>query len=101
MYWNLTDKERLVKSLELAASNHMLFKDFLSDIMTEKEILTCEIRLKAMCLLYDGASYSQIRNITGFSTATIARLSKIAFNRKSSFRKIIEEFKKISKPYFD
>ena len=100
MYWNITDKERLITAFTMA-DKHDLVKRFLYDILTEKEIRECEIRLKAMCLLHDLATYTQIQSITGLAPATIARLSKKVNNRKSGFVEIIEKFKKIGPAYSD
>lgn len=100
MYWNLTDKQRFTTAFILA-NKPALIQDFLSDILTEKEIDLCSNRLKAMCLLHDGASYKEIENITGLSSATISRLSKIVNSKNSGFNKIIKRFKEFGEPYFD
>lgn len=59
MYWNISDKQRLLIAFTLA-NNPKLLEKFLADILTEKEIRDCEIRLKALCLIHDGASHAQI-----------------------------------------
>lgn len=101
MYWNITDKERLAESFKLASEDTKLFEEFLSEILTKKEIEQLMKRLKAMCLLHDIASYSQIIKTTSLSSATIARLSKIVADRESGFRKIIKKFEKSGQAYFE
>lgn len=100
MYWNITDKERLVIAFTLAENPEVMEK-FLHDLLTENEIKTCETRLRAMCMLKDLASYRQIEKMTGLSSATIARLAKKVDAREGGFQKIIKKFKKQGKPYFD
>ena len=97
MYWNLTDKERFFESIKLSSDNSELLEKFLGDLLTKQEIDQLIKRLKAMCLLKDLVSYSKIRNLTGLSPNTIARLSKLVANKESGFREIIEKFKKQGK----
>lgn len=100
MYWNLQDKERLIEAIELAKTNKIL-ENFLKDLLTEKEMATCIKRLKAACLIRDGAPYKQIENITGLSSTTIARISKILANKEGGFYKILHEFTSKNPSYFD
>ena len=100
MYWNITDKERLITAFTLA-DNHNLVEKFLADLFTEKELETCVTRLKGMCLLHDGASYKQIEKMTRLSSATIARLAKRVADRDGGFQDIIRRFKKSGRAYFD
>lgn len=100
MYWNITDKERFLQAFELA-NNRKLLENFLFDLFTEKEMQQCIIRLKAACLLYDGASYEQIRLVTKLSPATIARISKRFKNKECGFSKIISKFASKGPAYLD
>ncbi|MDP3962772.1 MAG: Trp family transcriptional regulator [bacterium] len=91
MYWNITDKERLYQAFELA-NNRKLLENFLSDILTEKEMEQCIKRLKAACLIHDCASYTQIHLMTKLSPSTIARLSKRFNKQDCGFSQIIKKF---------
>jgi uncharacterized protein YerC len=103
MYWNITDKERLLQAFEIASSNRKMLEAFLSDILTEKEIEQNSNRLKVACMLYEGTSYKRIRNSSHLSPSTIARLSKKLDNKDSGFSKIIKKFvsKGKGRSYFD
>jgi uncharacterized protein YerC len=103
MYWNISDKERLLEAFELAATNRKLLESFLADLFTEKEMEQSVQRLRVICLLYDGTPYTHINKWTKLSSATIARLSKKLDNQESGFAKIIEKFlsKGKGRAYFD
>ena len=101
MYWNLTEKERLVTAFTLAASDKELMENFLNDLLTEKELKELIMRLHIMCLLKDCASYKKISEYTGASPSTIARLAKKVDKRKSGFQEIIRKFEKLGKAYSD
>lgn len=102
MYWNLNDEERLYHAFELANSRQLLI-DLLYDLLTENELEQCKLRLKAACLLHDGASYTQITKATKLSPTVIARITKQLDEKDSGFSKIIEKFlsKGRGKSYFD
>lgn len=101
MYWNLDDKDRLFTAFELA-DHPKLMREFLNNFLTKKEIEFFALRLKAMCMIKDCATYEQIRLMTGLSPTTIARLSKIMADRDCGTQKIIKKFtRKNKKPYFD
>ncbi len=99
MYWNYTDKERLLHALQLADKPGLLL-GFLSEILTPKELKACIMRLKALCLLNDGLSYSQIQKATGLSSRTIARISR-EYTKNGSSQKILRKFKNEGKTYTD
>lgn len=101
MYWNTTDNDRLITALRIA-DKHGLCKDFLAELLTKEELETCVTRLKAMCMLYDGATYNEVRDLLGLSPATISKLAKIVKGNKSSFRKVLKKFEDMGNPaYFD
>jgi uncharacterized protein YerC len=91
MYWNLDDKERLYQAFELADSRDLLI-NLLQDLLTEKEIEQCVLRLKVACLIHDGASYTEIMRIAKISPATIARLSRQLQEKGSGLLQIIKKF---------
>ncbi len=90
MYWNITDEERFFQALEFATDKRELLRNFLSDVLTEKETEQCIHRLKTACLIHDGATYQQIRSITKLSPSTIALISKKLANKEGGFREIIK-----------
>lgn len=101
MYWNITDKNRLIVALGIA-DKQGLYKDFLAELLTKEELEACVTRLKAMCMLYDGATYIQVRDLLGLSPSTISRLAKVVKNNKSGFLKIMRKFEDMGNPeYFD
>ncbi len=102
MYWNIDDKERLYRAFELATDRRLLV-NLLYDLLTDKELEQCIIRLKTACLLNDGASYTEIAKITKLSPTVIARLSKQLQEEDSGFLQILEKFlsKGRGEAYFD
>ena len=100
MYWNLTDKDRLIKAFTFA-DNPKLMGKFLAEILSEKDIKKCEMKLNAMCMLHDLATYKSVEQFTRLSPTTVSRLSKVVNNRESGFREIIKKFKKQGPAYFD
>lgn len=73
--WSSESSQKLLEAIiNLSASPKL--SDFLSDVLTEKEILEISARFKAATLLREGASYETIRTETKLSTRTIARISQ-------------------------
>jgi uncharacterized protein YerC len=102
MYWNINDEERFYQAFELATNRHLLV-NLLHDLLTEKEIDQCILRLKVACLLHDGASYTEINKIVNIGPSTIARLSKQLKKKDSGLLQIIKKFliKGNGEAYFD
>ena len=100
MYWNISDEERLVQAFMLSQTPEVTRK-FLDDILTPREKETLTRRLKAACLIKEGASYKQIEEITGLSSATIAWIAKKIGNKKGGFRAILRKFTAEHPAYFD
>lgn len=97
MYWNFTDHERLLQAIKLADKPGLL-KNFLAEVFTPKELKACTMRLKALCLLNDGLSYSHIQKATGLSSRTIARIVK-EYNKNGASQKILRKFKDMGPTY--
>jgi len=91
MYWNINDEERLFQAFELA-NNRRLLVDLLHDLLTEKEIEQCILRLRVACLIHDGASYTEIKKIVKIGPSTIARLSRQLQEKDSGLLQIIKKF---------
>ncbi len=103
MYWNLTDKERLLTAFEIAGESKLLEK-FVVDFFTKKEIENFEVRLRTFCMLRDRATYTQISSTTGLSPNTIAKLSKITSYHENGIDPILRKFLKkggSKNAYFD
>lgn len=72
---NWEGKELLIRAF-LFLKNGEEVKQFLIDLMTEKEIGDFYNRLRAAEMLMNGDSYDKVFKETGLSSATIARVSK-------------------------
>ena len=100
MYWNLRDNERLITALYIANTPDLL-RNFLKDLLTEKEIELLSRRLRVACLLHDGAPYSEVRKITGLGYATIAQISKKLADKRGGYNSIIRQMNPHGQRYFD
>jgi len=72
--WKLKTAERLATALTLVDDPETM-RQFLRDVMTEKEIIEVSSRLEAACMLRGGAKYMDIVEKTKLSSRTIARIS--------------------------
>jgi TrpR-related protein YerC/YecD len=75
MNWEMKEMKDLVRAFILLRNEEEV-RLFLRDLMTEGEIVDFSKRLQTASLLSAGASYPVIQKETGFSTTTIARVSK-------------------------
>jgi len=75
MNWKTKEMKDLVRAF-LLLRNEEEVRFFLRDLMTEGEIVDFSKRLQTASLLLAGESYPTIQKATGFSTTTIARVSK-------------------------
>ena len=89
--WNNKKTEDLIKAI-LALDNKNEARNFLRDLMTEREIIEFGNRWKAAQMLNDRASYVEIENKTGLSSRTIARISKWLKGGMGGYRKVIKRF---------
>ena len=64
--------------------------EFLDDVCTIKEVLDISQRLSVALLLAKKASYNDISQETGASTATISRVSKCYEYGSGGYKKVIE-----------
>ena len=62
---------------------------FMSDLLTDTELQTAAMRWRAVRMLSVGISYTKIVKATGMSSATVARLSKLAGLRGGGFKAIL------------
>ena len=87
--WSQGFSEQLCGAL-LACRNTAELKAFLRDLLTEEEIREFSLRFETARLLADEVPYSQIQAITGFSTTTIARVSKWMKQGSGGYKNVIE-----------
>ncbi|MFZ4387690.1 MAG: YerC/YecD family TrpR-related protein [Chthoniobacterales bacterium] len=90
MNWNNNKNNRLVKAvLSLKDPNDV--KNFLRDLMTEKEINEFANRLEVAKMLSENISYTIIEKKTGLSSTTIARVSKWLNSSEGGYRNILNK----------
>lgn len=90
MKWNTTKNKNLIQAF-LSLETEEEAKNFLRDLMTEKEILEFANRLKAAQMLTQKTPYTAIEKETGLSSATVARVSKWLNGRLSGYKNIISK----------
>jgi TrpR-related protein YerC/YecD len=90
MNWELKENKRLIKAI-LALETAEEAKRFLRDLMTEGEIKECAKRLQTAEMLVDKIPYSVIEKETGFSSTTVARVSKWLNGKQGGYRAMINK----------
>lgn len=75
MDWNTPKNKQLIDAI-LSLKGREEARNFLRDLLTESEIQEFSGRLKTAEMLTENASYSDIKKATGFSSTTIARVSR-------------------------
>ena len=88
--WNTTENKQFVEAL-LSLENAEQAKRFLRDLMTSGEIDEFAKRLKTAQMLSNKVPYSTIEKETGFSSTTVARVSKWLNSGKGGYKEIIEK----------
>lgn len=88
MNWKKKDNKILVEAL-LSIKNPAQAERFLRDLMTEGEIEEFAKRLKTAEMLSNKVPYSLIEKETGFSSTTVARVSKWLNNGTGGYKEII------------
>jgi len=90
MDWNNKEKRRLIQAvLALETTNEA--KRFLRDLMTKREIEDFAKRFETAELLSQKTPYSEIEKKTGFSSTTVARVSKWLNGDEGGYRTIISK----------
>lgn len=98
MYWNLTDRKRLLKALELAKKADIL-EEFLVELLSETELKTFERKLEAVCMLKDVTPYKIISQKTKLSPKTIVKLQETMRDFDSALQEVMRKFLEKGKPY--
>ncbi|HAT68076.1 MAG: hypothetical protein A2481_01270 [Candidatus Yonathbacteria bacterium RIFOXYC2_FULL_47_9] len=90
MNWNSKENKKLVQAV-LVLETPQEVRDFLRDILTEKEIIETAKRLQAAEMLLQNIPYSVIEKETGFSSTTVARVSKWLNTGEGGYKKVIDK----------
>ena len=88
MNWNTKENKDLVQAI-LALDTSDEAERFLRDLLTEGEIEEFAKRLKAARMLSAGSTYAVVEKATGFSSTTVARVSKWLNNGKGGYKTIL------------
>lgn len=88
MNWNNKENKKLIQAI-LVLETAQEAKSFLRDILTEKEITETAKRLQAAEMLLQDIPYSVIEKETGFSSTTVARVSKWLSTGEGGYKKIL------------
>lgn len=89
--WDNEKTKDLAKAL-LALKSAKEAKDFLRDLLTEKELLELGNRWKAARMLSGKIPYVQIVKETGLSSTTVARISKWLKGGMGGYRSMLKKF---------
>ncbi len=90
MNWNTEENKELVKAILYLRTTGEV-ENFLRDLLTEGEITEFAKRFKTAGMLYEGMSYSKIEKETGFSSTTVARVSKWLNNGKGGYTSLLKK----------
>lgn len=90
MNWNNKENKNLIQAI-LAIDTPEEAKDFLCDILTEKEIMEISKRLLAAEMLLQNVQYLAVEEKTGFSSTTIARVSRCLKTGKGGYKNILSK----------
>lgn len=90
MNWETKENKRLLQAI-LALETPDEAKRFLRDLMTEGELEEFAKRLKTAEMLTEKLPYSVIEKETGFSSTTVARVSKWLNDGEGGYKKILNK----------
>ncbi len=88
MNWETKENKKLLEAI-LSLETKDEAKRFLRDLMTEGEIEEFAKRLKTAEMLIDKKPYSIIEKETGFSSTTVARVSKWINSGNNGYKEVI------------
>jgi TrpR-related protein YerC/YecD len=83
--WNNKPAQQIVEAL-VTISNEQTMKNFLRDVMTEKEIIEISSRFEAAKMLKEGKKYIEIIEKTKLSSRTVARISDWMQNGEGGYK---------------
>jgi TrpR-related protein YerC/YecD len=90
MNWKSKENNKLLQAI-LALDTPDEAKRFLRDLMTEGELEEFAKRLKTAEMLIDKIPYSVIEKETGFSSTTVARVSKWLNGKQGGYKSMINK----------
>ena len=90
MNWKTKENKRLIQAI-LALETAAEAKLFLRDLMTEGEIEEFGKRFKTAEMLVEKIPYSIIEEETGFSSTTVARVSKWLQGKQGGYKAMINK----------
>ena len=88
--WDTLDGKRLLNAFTLASKGGFM-REFLDDLLSEKEYKRFTGRLKVLELLFMGAPYSFISKSIGQSSKYIADISKKTANKENGYYKAMRD----------
>ncbi len=91
MNWNNKENAKLIEAV-LSLKSKSDAEKFFRDLLTESEITEFAKRLKAAEMLSQNIPYSTIERETGFSSTTVARVSKWLNQGKGGYKLILNNF---------
>ena len=86
--WDTKDTKELFRAIA-ALKNENQTRNFLRDLMTEREIIEFSSRWKAAKMLDQKISYTNICKETGLSSRTVARISKWLNSGMGGYKQMI------------
>lgn len=89
MNWNKAENKRLIEAI-LSLDSVDQAQRFLRDLMTEGELKEFAKRFKTAEMLTNKAPYTTIEKETGFSSTTVARVSKWLNSGMGGYKAIIK-----------
>lgn len=90
--WSSPNARQLIRAFQECKSGKEL-QNFLRDLLTEEEIFEFSLRLETARLLSEGTPYSQIQATTGFSSTTVARVSKWIKQGAGGYKIVLERLR--------
>lgn len=87
--WEQDNAKTLARVLT-DTSDVAAMQNFLSDVMTKKEIIEIGARLQAAIMLDQGKKYAEIIAVTKLSSRTVARISDWLQNGTGGYRQAID-----------
>lgn len=88
MNWKSKENQKLLQAI-MALETHDEARRFLRDLMTEGELEEFAKRLKTAEMLTEKIPYSVIEKETGFSSTTVARVSKWLNSKQGGYKSMI------------
>lgn len=88
LVWNDQKTQQFVEVL-VSISDPTLMRNFLRDVMTEKEIIEMSARLEAAKMLTEGKTYNDIITRTKLSSRTVARISEWLQNGCNGYEAVL------------